>query len=246
MDHNKQADILGCLIDIVTEEQALDRIELMVEQEALAHIITLNAEIVYQAQYNAELKEVIKQADMVTPDGIGIVWGAKKLGYDINERVTGIDLLYALSQRASQKGWKIYLLGAEPGVADQAAINLQKSYTGLNICGIHDGYFSTEEAEKIIDEIRRIKPQILLVALGAPNQEFWINKNKDKMGVPVSIGVGGSFDVIAGKKKRAPYWMIRLNLEWFYRLLSEPERIGRQMALPKFATRILIEKFNRR
>lgn len=238
----KAADILGCRVDLLTNQEIIARIKNIIKLRKPAHIITLNAEIVYQAQASRELQEIINGADLITPDGIGIVWGGRKLGYNIPERVTGIDLLYQLCQEAPVEGWKIYLLGSAPGVADSAARKLTADYPGLQICGVHHGYFREEEIPAMIQEIREHAPHIIFAALGAPKQEIWIKKYKKQLGVPACIGVGGSLDVIAGHKKRAPGWIIKLNLEWLYRLLAEPSRFRRQLVLPKFVAMILKSK----
>ena len=242
MHKRETANILGCQVDLVTAREAMARIKSLIGQGDPAHIITLNAEIVYQAQNDQELQRIINSADLVTPDGIGIVWGGKKLGYDFRERVTGIDLLYRLCQAAPLEGWKVYLLGSAPGVAEEAAHRLRIENPGLQICGMHHGYFREEDLPEIIQEIKALAPQILFVSLGAPKQEFWIKEHMQQLGIPVSIGVGGSLDVIAGQKKRAPAWMIRLNLEWMYRLIAEPSRFRRQLALPRFMALIIKTK----
>lgn len=238
-----RADILGCLIDMISMEQALAAIEKMIDNGKPNQIITLNAEIVYSAQKDRGLREIINSAQMVTPDGIGIVWAARSLGCKIKDRVTGIDLVHRLCQLAATKGWKVFFFGAAPGVAELAAQKLTGEYPGLNICGCRDGYFADGDEENIIKEIKQQTPDILLVALGAPKQEIFIKKHKNKLGVPVCLGVGGSFDVLSGIKLRAPKVFIKLNLEWFYRLLSEPSRFRRQLALPKFALMIIKQKY---
>ncbi len=245
MNLKDKASILGAQVDIVNAQQALHKIKQLLKQAKPAHVITLNAEIVYQAQNDSALLNLINGADLVTPDGIGIVWAGKKLGYPLSERVTGIDLLYLLCNEAVAETWSMYLLGAAPGVAAEAARQLSLTYPGLQICGCHDGYFSDAELDDLITEIKALQPDILFVALGAPRQEFWIQAYKDKLKVPVSIGVGGSFDVVAGMKERAPSWMIKVNLEWLYRLLKEPSRWQRQLALPKFVRLVLKEKRSR-
>jgi len=245
MNSKDKASILGAQVDIVNAQQALHRIKQLFKQAKPAHVITLNAEIVYQAQNDRALLNLINGADLVTPDGIGIVWAGKKLGYPLSERVTGIDLLYLLCEEAVVETWSMYLLGAAPGVAAEAARQLSLTYPGLQICGCHDGYFSDTELDDLIIEIKALQPDLLFVALGAPRQEFWIQAYKDKLTVPVSIGVGGSFDVVAGMKERAPSWMIKANLEWLYRLLKEPSRWQRQLALPKFVRLVLKEKRSR-
>ncbi|MEQ8201435.1 MAG: WecB/TagA/CpsF family glycosyltransferase [Syntrophomonadaceae bacterium] len=240
-----QVIILGCRVDILNTAQCLDKITELVDARKTAHVITLNAEIVYQAQTNRELLGIINEAAVVTPDGIGIVWGGRQLGYVIPERVSGIDLLYSICETAPTRKWKIYLLGSSPGVADEAGGQLKARFPGLHICGSHHGYFQPSEVASIIADINHSQADILVVSLGAPKQEIWISQNKDDLAVPVCIGVGGSLDVIAGNKKRAPGWMIRMNLEWLYRLLAEPSRWRRQLALPKFVLLILQSKYRR-
>jgi len=242
MEKREKADILGCRVDLLTAPEAISGIKELIERGLPAHIITLNAEIVYQAQASQDLREIINNADLITPDGIGIVWAGRKLGFNIRERVTGIDLVYRLCQAAPVEEWKIYLLGSAPGVAEAAARQLAAAYPGLQICGTHHGYFQEEDMPAMVQEIRELAPHILFVALGAPKQEMWIKKYKEQMGVPACIGVGGSLDVIAGYKKRAPGWIVKLNLEWLYRLLAEPSRFRRQLVLPKFVGLILKSK----
>lgn len=244
MDRKRQrANILGCMIDIIDMEQALKTIDRIIASGKPSQIITLNAEIVYNAQNDQALRNIINSAQMVTPDGIGIVWGARILGYQIKSRVTGIDLVHRLCEVAAARGWKIYFFGAAPGVAEMAAQKLNEQYQGLKICGCRDGYFAESEVENIIKDIKAKAPEILLVALGAPKQEIFIKKHKNKLGVPVCLGVGGSFDVLSGIKLRAPQVFIKLNLEWFYRLLTEPSRFKRQLALPKFAWMVIKRKY---
>lgn len=240
MRKREQADILGCQVDVLTTAEAVAVVGEFITRGQPAQVITLNAEIVYQAQHDSELRSIINTADLVTPDGIGIVWGGRQLGYAIPERIAGIDLLHHLCRAAAAEAWKIYLLGSGPGIAEQAAEKMAADYPGLQICGTHHGYFQAADLPPIIQEIKAREPQILFVALGAPKQEFWIKEHLQQLGTPVCVGVGGSLDVIAGQKKRAPNWMIKLNLEWLYRLWAEPSRWQRQLVLPRFV--ILIFK----
>jgi N-acetylglucosaminyldiphosphoundecaprenol N-acetyl-beta-D-mannosaminyltransferase len=249
MRENMRTKILGCPIDKITMEQAVQKVTSYINEKNIQkyrHIITLNAEILYKALSDQKLKAVINQADLVTPDGSGIVWASKELGDSVPERVTGIDLMEALVQQANLQGWKLYFYGAAPGIAQLAAKNLQNKYKNLNIVGTKDGFISSDLMPELLADIKSKKPDILFVALGAPKQEFWINMYKDIIQVPVSIGVGGSFDVLAGKVKRAPKLFQKLHAEWLYRLIKEPWRYKRMMALPKFILKIMQEKRNKR
>ena len=238
-------NILGCQIDKVNMDQALAFIEKSIKGNIPSHIITVNAEIVYQAHKDQQLREVINSASLNTPDGIGIVWAARQLGATLKERVTGIDLLDRICSIAPARGWKVFFLGAAPGVAEQAASKLLDKYPGLDIVGMENGYFKEEEEKAVIAKIKALSPHILFIGLGAPKQEYFIRRNLKLLGVPVCIGVGGSFDVLAGIKKRAPRFFIKLNLEWLYRLLAEPSRFKRQLALPRFAWLVLKQKVTR-
>ncbi len=246
--HDSNSDVLGCRLDPLTMAATLDRVEGWIDQAEpgnSAHIITLNAEIAYQAHYDSALRHLINRASLVTPDGIGIVWGARQLGVDVPERVTGIDLMEQICQRAASRGWKVFFLGAAPGIAEQAAHQLQERYPGLTVGGVRHGYFSASEEPEIIADIGRTDPQVLFVGLGAPRQEWWIDQYKNQLQVPVCIGIGGSLDVISGHKKRAPEWMIKLNLEWLYRLTAEPSRYKRQLVLPRFVWLIIKSRFEK-
>ena len=239
-----KTNILGCSIDKVTMDQAIEIVESYINTGKHHHIITLNAEILYNAQSDEKLKAIIQQADLVTADGAGIVWASNHLGDPVPQRVTGIDLMEALVKVAAEKGWKLYFFGAAPGVAELAAENLQKKHKNLKIVGTKDGYRSSKQMPELLADIKEKKPDILFVALGAPRQEFWIKEHKELLQVPVAIGVGGSFDVLAGKVKRAPKIFQQLHAEWLYRLLKEPWRYKRMMALPKFILKIMQEKRN--
>lgn len=238
----EKANILGCEVHMLSIQQCLMCIADMIAKKDICHVITLNAEIVYKAQNNQQLLQIINGADLVTPDGIGIVWAGRRLGYDFKERVSGIDLLMHLCEAAPARGWRIYLLGSAPGIANAAAQRLIERFPGLVICGIHHGYFNNDDIPALLADISQSYPDILLVSLGAPKQELWINTYKYDLAIPVSIGVGGSLDVIAGIKQRAPGWMIKMNLEWLYRLLAEPSRWRRQLVLPKFVMMVLRTK----
>lgn len=234
--------ILGVRVDRVDMMAALCSVDSFIQGDGFHHIITLNAEIIYQAQFNQPLKELINSADLVTPDGAGIVWAADYLGEPVPERVTGIDLMMELCKQAHHNGWKIFLLGGAPGVADEASDNLRTQYPNLNIVGTHHGYFKETEESAIFEQVKRAEPDLIFVALGAPRQEFWIREHKDKLPVKIAVGVGGSFDVVSGRVKRAPVWMQKLRLEWLARLIKEPWRFMRMLSLPKFVLMVMRSK----
>lgn len=226
--------ILGVGIDPINSAQALDRVGAFIEEGTPHQIVTANAEIIYQASHNEKMKQIINQAQMVTADGSGVVWASKELGKPLSQRVTGIDLVNSICRASAEKGWKLYILGSAPGVADTAAENIKKSFPGCNIIGTHHGYFDAGEEEDILAELRELKPDVLFVALGAPKQEYWIADHVPGLGIPVAMGIGGSMDVLSGNVKRAPKWMQKMSLEWLYRVLIQPTRFKRILALPKF------------
>ncbi|MEW6662558.1 MAG: WecB/TagA/CpsF family glycosyltransferase [Bacillota bacterium] len=235
----KKVSILGVRVDAVTMPETLNIIEGFIQEGKPRHVITLNAEIIHRAWQEPSLKEIIDQAHLVTPDGSGVVWAAKKLGTPVPERVTGIDLVQALLPLAAQKGWSLYFYGGKPGVAEEAARRLKEQHPGLIIAGTSHGYLSEQDKHHLLVDIKAKKPHILLVALGAPRQEHWIRQHLAGLNVPVSIGVGGTLDVLSGRVKRAPAAFQKLKMEWLYRLLKEPWRARRMLALPKFTLAVL-------
>ncbi len=232
-------DLLGAGIDAIGMEESVERVAGMMDGGRPCWVLTMNPEFLYRAQCEKELLELAERADMVTPDGVGIVWACRMAGRPAPERVTGIDLMIRLAGRAAIEGWRVYLLGAAPGVAEEAAGRLRRDYPGLPVAGSHHGYFNENESITVAREIRKAGTDLLFVALGAPRQEKWIDKYLLETGARVAVGVGGSFDVIAGRVRRAPRWLMRLRLEWLYRLLSQPSRWRRQLILPLFAWMIL-------
>jgi len=228
-------NLLGVAIDALTMEQTVERIAGFIRDGGPHWVLTLNPEFLYRAQFYPDLMELAGRADLVTPDGIGIVWACGMAGSPGLQRVTGIDLLLALMPKAVQEQWRVYLLGAAPGVAEEAALKLCQSYPGLQVVGTQHGYFQEGEEAAVAEQVRQTGAQLLFVALGAPKQERWIDRYLTQTGASVAIGVGGSFDVIAGRVRRAPLWLQRLHLEWLGRLLREPSRWRRQLVLPRFA-----------
>ena len=231
------AEILGVNVDAVTMIQAVQKVAELVEKKIPSLVATANAEMLMMANSDFELQKILNSAAMVVPDGAGTVWAARHLGYDMPERVAGVDLVTNLFS----KGYKFYFFGAAEGVAGLAAENAQKKYSA-KIVGTRNGFFSADDEPKIISDINNSGADILLVGLGVPKQEKWIFNNLEKLNVAVSIGVGGTFDVLAGKVKRAPRFMQRAKLEWLFRAMLQPSRAGRLLALPKFVYKVVKSK----
>ncbi|MCB0122246.1 MAG: WecB/TagA/CpsF family glycosyltransferase [Caldilineaceae bacterium] len=228
--------ILGTPIDDVSMAEALDRIETFVEigrKTGKGHqIATINADFVVKSLHDAELQRILQESDMATADGMPLVWSARLLGVPLKGRVTGADMVPALAERAAERGYSIYLLGAAPGVAEQTATILRERYPALRIAGIAcpSAQAIANDDQEIIEACRAAKPDILFVALGNPKQEKWIHRHAEALGVPVMMGVGGTFDFIAGVTRRAPAWMQKSGLEWLYRLVQEPRRLWKRYA----------------
>lgn len=229
--------ILGVPIDDLNMDQALDRVEEFVRigrtSGKVHQIATVNADFVVKAMKDPELRYLLQESDMATADGMPLVWGARLLGVNLEDRVAGADMVPALAARCAQKGYSMYFLGAAPGVAVRAAEILQERYPGLKVAGVQSPpYTSVIDMDPgVLDEIKAAKPDILLVAFGNPKQEKWIGMYGRELGVPVMIGIGGTLDFIAGNTKRAPEWMQRTGLEWSYRLIQEPRRLWKRYAV---------------
>ncbi|MGF9701082.1 WecB/TagA/CpsF family glycosyltransferase [Paenibacillus sp. MABNR03] len=239
---SQTTNIMGISFPNVTMDQTVAILSHVVEQRRteLFHVITGNPEIVMSCQKNRTLRAVVDQAGLVTADGAGIVMVSRVRGGQLTERVTGCDLLFRLLEEGNRKRWSFYMLGAEEHVSERALEVIEQNYPNVVVSGRHHGYFSTDEEQQIVEEIRDANPDFLIVALGAPNAEQWIDKYRHQLNARVAIGVGGSLDIVAGKTKRAPALWQKLNLEWLYRLLSQPSRWRRQLILPRFAVRALL------
>jgi N-acetylglucosaminyldiphosphoundecaprenol N-acetyl-beta-D-mannosaminyltransferase len=240
--HKNRINILGTEFDNFTEKQFHELISTDLDNHANKFIVTPNPEIVLSARNNTRFSNIVNNADYVIPDGIGIIKGANMLGTPMHERITGFDTLMFLIKQANEKHLKLYMVGSKPEVIEASAKRIEKEFPNIDLVGFHDGYF--EDDSSIAAEIAEKQPNIVLVALGSPKQEYFINKFRDRC-TAVWIGVGGSFDVFSGTKKRAPEIIQKLSLEWFYRLVKEPTRIGRMLAIPKYLLLINKEKKNR-
>jgi N-acetylglucosaminyldiphosphoundecaprenol N-acetyl-beta-D-mannosaminyltransferase len=222
MDEIPSISLLGVKVHRVDMAATLGLIRRFVASGKPHIIVTADSSGIVRAQTDADFRELVNTADLVTPDSFGVVWGAAKLGMPLIERVSGVEVAREMCRIAADDGFSIYFLGAAPGVAELAASNLKEQYPGLQVAGTHHGYFDPSQDAETAEMVRESGAKALLVAMGIPRQEKFIRDNMDKLGVCVAMGVGGSFDVFSGKVKRAPEWFQRHGLEWLYRLAKDP------------------------
>lgn len=234
-------NLLGAFIDRLTLEQFAERIACFVAEGRPCFVITLNPELLYRAQREKWLLDMINRADLVTADGVGIVLASRIAGQPVPGRVTGIDLMMHLLEYAAGNNWRVFFLGSSPGIAEVAAEKAVRQFPGLQVAGTHHGFFSQQQNDEVVKLVADSRPQLVLVALGAPLQEQWIAGNLQSLGGAAAIGVGGSFDVLSGQVRRAPRWLVEMNLEWLGRLLIEPSRWKRMLVLPRFMLLVLMK-----
>lgn len=231
---------------MVDMDQAQRRIMDLVGARRFAQVVTFGSEMAMLARRDRAFRDLVNAADLVVPDTIGVVYAARLLGCRMPERVPGVELIERLCAACARLGCSVFLLGGAPDVADRAAAALQASHPTLLIAGTQHGYFENADSGSIASRIRSSGARLVLVALGFPRQEFWIRDHAVILGEVTCIGVGGSLDVISGKAARAPETARRLGLEWLYRLVREPRRLGRQLALPQFALLVAVQALTQR
>lgn len=240
---DNSVNILGIEFSRLNLKETVSLIDSKVskDENKVFHLITVNPEIAVQIQEDQELKKISLEADMITPDGVGIVFASRIKGNPVQERVTGYDLFLECLKVGNQKSWSFYLLGSDEDVNRKATEYIIKNYPNVKIAGRHHGYFKEEDDNEIVQTIIKSKPDILIVALGSPLADKWIYRHKSELNAKVVFGVGGTLDTIAGKVKRTPEIWKRFNLEWLYRRITQPSRKERQKKLKVFAYRVLIE-----
>jgi len=224
----KRIKIAGCPIDVIDKSGTLKYVEASIKQGWQSRHGFVNAGKIVQIQSNAELLEAISTCDLICADGMAVVWASRYLGSPLPERINGTNLMLDLVRLSHMKGYRLYMLGARPEVIEAAAKIFLADYPGIELVGWHHGYFSEEEESQIAASIRKLRADIVLVGMGTPQKEFWLKRNVPRIGAAFSMGVGGSFDVIAGVVKRAPTWAQDAGMEWFWRLLQEPRRMWRR------------------
>ncbi|EHI99244.1 MULTISPECIES: WecB/TagA/CpsF family glycosyltransferase [unclassified Clostridium] len=236
-------NILGINFSKLNLKETVKLIDTKVSEDnnKIFHLITVNPEIAVQIQDDPELKKISLEADIITPDGVGIVFASRLKRNPVQERVTGYDLFLECLEVGNQKGWSFYLLGSDEEVNSKAAEYIIENYSNIKIAGRNNGYFKNEEEDKIVHDINDSKPDILIVALGSPLADKWIYKHKSELNTKVVFGVGGTLDVITGKVKPTPQIWKKLNLEWLHRRITQPSRKERQKKLKVFAYRAVVE-----
>lgn len=261
----RTVEILGVRVDCVDFAETLDQIAEWIEQanaeagpvtgrqaaipsssapidhppSTIHQICTVNPEFIMTARRDGHFAKVLRQADLCVPDGIGVLWAARRQGVTLQERVTGSDGIYRICERAAQEGWRIFLLGAAEGVAEQAARRLVELYPPLQVVGVYSGSPAPTDWPTIAERLTAAQPHILFVAFGHPRQDLWIAQHRHELPGQVALGIGGAFDFVAGVTLRAPRWMQRWGVEWLYRLLQQPWRWRRMIVLPFFALSVL-------
>ena len=241
---NERVEILGVKVDAVTMSQAVERVKNLITEKKSSIVATANAEMLLNATHDLELKKILNAAELVVPDGAGTVWAARHLGKFMPERVAGFDLVQELMKIAPAHDFKFFLFGSAPGIAEKAKLKAETLYPGIKIVGTRNGYFKSTDEPEILSQIKNSRADVLLAALGVPKQEKWLSKYKNELKIPVSIGVGGTFDVMAGIVKRAPLWMQKARLEWLFRAMLQPSRAGRLISLPKFVWKVHKQKLS--
>ncbi len=235
-------DILGCRLDLLDADQATNRIMEFVRDRAAAQVVTLGTEMVVYAQRDPAFRDVVNHSALSLCDTVGLLAVARRRGATLRERVTGVELVQHLCARAVNDGVGVYFFGGAEGVAADAAAILEARFPGLHVAGTRNGFFTSDEDQQIVEAIRASGAGLLFVGLGSPRQEMWLARNLKATGCGAAIGVGGSFDVLSGRVRRAPELWRRLGLEWLYRLIREPHRFRRQLALPYFVWLVLLER----
>jgi N-acetylglucosaminyldiphosphoundecaprenol N-acetyl-beta-D-mannosaminyltransferase len=238
----ESVEILGCRLDLLDQNEATEAILRFARDGSAAVIVTLGTEMVVYAQHDPEFREVLNASALSLCDTVGVLTVARQRGAPLRERVTGVELVEKLCQRAAKEGLPVYFLGGAEGVAADAAAIMEVRNPGLIVAGTRNGFFSREEESAIVDSIRASGARIVFVGLGSPRQELWLARNLSATGCGAGIGIGGSFDVISGRVKRAPMIWRQLGIEWLYRLMREPQRFRRQLALPYFVWLVTLDR----
>lgn len=242
-NRDKRYIILNSFVDALTMEETIDEIEKIIEKKVPTQHVVINASKIVQMEKNFKLKSIVNKCPIINADGASILLASRIMGIPLPERVTGIDLFYELLKLSNKKKYKIFLFGATENVVLKVKNIIKKEYPYLEIVGYRNGYFSDDDEQKIVEQIKKSNPDMVFVAFSSPKKEYWINKYLDQMNVSFVMGVGGSFDVIAGTTRRAPLWMQNHGLEWFFRFIQEPRRMWKRYIIGNLTFVSLIFKY---
>jgi N-acetylglucosaminyldiphosphoundecaprenol N-acetyl-beta-D-mannosaminyltransferase len=232
---SERITMMGCAMDNLTMEETLQRVEGFIADGSPHQHVVVNVDKLVKASRDPELRRIINECALINVDGMPVVWASRLLGRPIKERVAGVDLFEALMARAAQKGWRVFLLGAREEVVSKVASTYQHKYRGLTLAGYRNGYWTLDEEAGVVEQIAAARADLLFVAISSPKKEHFLGQYQARMKIPFAMGVGGTFDVAVGKVKRAPVWMQRWGLEWFYRFLQEPRRMFRRYFIDDMA-----------
>lgn len=232
---NQRIEMMGCHIDNLSMEETLQTIENFIRSGKPHQHVVVNVDKLVKASRDAGLRQIINECALINADGMPVVWASRLLGKGLKERVAGVDLFEALMSRASQRGWRVFLLGAREEVVSGVRHLYQNKYPGLQFAGCRNGYWKPDEEREVVEQIKAANADLLFVAISSPKKEQFLGKYQEEMKIPFAMGVGGTFDVAVGKVKRAPLWMQKAGLEWFYRFLQEPRRMFRRYFIDDMA-----------
>lgn len=228
-------EMMGCQIDNLTMEETLGTIEGFIKSGKPHQHVVVNVDKLVKASRDPQLRKIINECALINVDGMPVVWASRLLGKRLKERVAGVDLFEALMKRAAERNWRVFLLGAKEEVVSDVKTLYEQKYPGLVVAGYRNGYWSTEEESRVVEQIKTANADLLFVAISSPKKELFLGRYQAEMRVPFAMGVGGTFDVAVGKVKRAPLWMQKTGLEWFYRFLQEPRRMFRRYFIDDMA-----------
>ena len=242
----RRMSVMGCPVDNLSFGETLDLIEGFIKSGKPHQHVVVNADKILKAKNDPELKNIIEKCDIINADGMAVVWASRLLGKPLKQRITGIDLMYALFEMANKRGYGVYFLGAKEDIVSSVSGICSQKYPNMRIAGFRNGYWTEPEEYGVVSAIRESRPDILFVAISSPKKELFLKKYLLEMNVPFVMGVGGSFDVFAGKTSRAPFWMQKAGLEWLFRLAQEPGRMWRRYLIGniKFLNLLAAELFN--
>ncbi len=228
-------EMMGCKVDNLSMEETLQTIEGFILSGRPHQHVVVNVDKLVKASRDPELRQIINDCALINADGMPVVWASRLLGKGLKERVAGVDLFESLMQRSAEKGWRVFLLGAREEVVSGVSSIYQNKYPDLTIAGYRNGYWKPEEEAGVVQQVKAAKADLLFVAISSPKKEQFLGKYQEEMQIPFAMGVGGTFDVAVGKVKRAPVWMQKNGLEWFYRFLQEPRRMFRRYFIDDMA-----------